>query len=257
MAISKLHVICDGARSARPALRSWQTGVVLVASAAILAILVLPAAASARNSVQSDIGPRRLDAPHAEPFDKFDRELFAPPQNLGHPGWEADSNMQSPSAAAQGDPLAEISRQMQAVESRIAGADSGSAVQDEQKRILDRLDAIIEQMQKSCSGGAPGGTCEKKTNAQAKQPPQGKKSGKGATPGEGAADAKVQDQHALGRRADMEQIRSIMKRLWGELPRRDRERLMQYPVEQFLPEYELMIEEYYKRLSEEDASRRP
>ena len=83
------------------------------------------------------------------------------------------------------------------------------------------------------------------------KPRQGKKPGKGSSPGESAANANVEQPQPAGRQADMEQIQTLMKRLWGELPQRDREQMLQYPVEQFLPEYEEMIEEYYKQLSRE------
>ena len=45
-----------------------------------------------------------------------------------------------------------------------------------------------------------------------------------------------------------------MKQLWGELPQRDREQMLQLPVEEFLPEYELLIEDYFRRLSEEKGA---
>ena len=50
-------------------------------------------------------------------------------------------------------------------------------------------------------------------------------------------------------------MRGMMKRLWGELPERQREQMMQMPLEEFLPEYELMIEDYFRRLSEKNTNR--
>ena len=46
-------------------------------------------------------------------------------------------------------------------------------------------------------------------------------------------------------------MRAVIKRLWGELPERDRGKMLLSPGEEFPPKYELLIEEYFRRLSEE------
>lgn len=159
-------------------------------------------------------------------------------------------------AAAQDNPLIKIARQMRDVERRIEKTDSGPATQKTQQQIIDQLERLIEQAQKSCCGdGKPGqkqsqgGTCERKTIAQSKKPSNSKSTGKGSSPGQSSGSAAVKEP-APPRTTDMQQMQALIKRLWGELPQRDREQMLQYPVEQFLPEYEQMIEEYYKRLSE-------
>jgi hypothetical protein len=43
----------------------------------------------------------------------------------------------------------------------------------------------------------------------------------------------------------------LMKDLWGHLPARTREKMLQSFSDDFLPKYELEIEQYYRRLSEE------
>lgn len=45
-------------------------------------------------------------------------------------------------------------------------------------------------------------------------------------------------------------VDDIVERLWGELPDRERERLIQLPGERFLPGYERQIEQYYQNLLE-------
>ena len=42
-----------------------------------------------------------------------------------------------------------------------------------------------------------------------------------------------------------------MKDTWGHLPPRDREQMLQNTPDKFLPKYELLIEQYYKRLAED------
>jgi hypothetical protein len=46
-------------------------------------------------------------------------------------------------------------------------------------------------------------------------------------------------------------VDNLIERLWGELPDRDHQRILQLPGERFLPGYERQIEEYYKRLLEQ------
>ncbi|KKK95447.1 hypothetical protein LCGC14_2672730, partial [marine sediment metagenome] len=62
------------------------------------------------------------------------------------------------------------------------------------------------------------------------------------------SDAKSREGEA--RRPDMARMQEVMKKLWGELPQRDREQMLQSPPEEFLPKYELLIEQYFRRLTE-------
>ena len=57
------------------------------------------------------------------------------------------------------------------------------------------------------------------------------------------------------RRAEADQARELMKNLWGQLPVRDRNQLLQSAPDEFLPKYELLIEQYYRRLAEEHEQR--
>ena len=45
----------------------------------------------------------------------------------------------------------------------------------------------------------------------------------------------------------------MVKALWGNLPERDRQQMVQSFSDEFLPKYELEIEQYYRRLSEEQG----
>jgi hypothetical protein len=42
----------------------------------------------------------------------------------------------------------------------------------------------------------------------------------------------------------------MLKDIWGELPPRLRQQMMQSSIEKFIPKYELLIEEYFKALAE-------
>jgi hypothetical protein len=48
---------------------------------------------------------------------------------------------------------------------------------------------------------------------------------------------------------------SLIRRVWGDLPERQRNEILQVqPPEEFLPKYEMQIEAYFKRLSEPAGS---
>ncbi|MCX7426379.1 MAG: hypothetical protein NTW96_12245 [Planctomycetia bacterium] len=175
---------------------------------------------------------------------------------------ERPKTLESASTADDGNPAVGIARRMRDVESRIARADCGNQTQQTQRQILADLDELIKQARKSCGQCKPGdkksctGVQQRKPVAQPCNKPgegQGKPGEKpsGSNKGQiGRADPKTPDT----RRADVEQTKTLMKQLWGELPQRDREQMLQLPVEEFLPEYELLIEDYFRRLSEEKGA---
>ena len=49
-------------------------------------------------------------------------------------------------------------------------------------------------------------------------------------------------------------VDEMVKALWGQLPARSREQMLQSFTDEFLPKYELEIEQYYRRLSEEQST---
>ena len=53
------------------------------------------------------------------------------------------------------------------------------------------------------------------------------------------------------REVDMQAMQTLLKNLWGHLPERQREQMLQSSVEEFLPKYETMIRKYFLRLAEE------
>lgn len=79
-------------------------------------------------------------------------------------------------------------------------------------------------------------------------------------PGESSFDSAEQGNEAgnatesktPGAKPDKDQTRSRILRLWGELPPNMREKLPQTPGVDFPPEYERMIEDYFRRLAEEN-----
>ena len=50
---------------------------------------------------------------------------------------------------------------------------------------------------------------------------------------------------------DEKDLEALVKQVWGHLPDKVRDQMQNASVESFLPKYEKLIEEYYKRLAEE------
>ena len=66
----------------------------------------------------------------------------------------------------------------------------------------------------------------------------------------GTASSMNTDAAAAAQRST-QQAQEWIERVWGNLPTRQREQLRQFGTDVFLPGYEAMIEEYFKRLAEE------
>ena len=54
----------------------------------------------------------------------------------------------------------------------------------------------------------------------------------------------------------MAKVLGLLKDVWGELPPRLRQQMLQSSVEKFVPKYEFEIEEYFKTLAEQQQEQR-
>ncbi len=146
-------------------------------------------------------------------------------------------------------PLLEVARRMREVEGRIAQNDSGLKTQGLQRQIVSDLDRLIEQARKKCQGGKPGSKPPKgSSRGKPKQGSPGKQPG--ANPGMAPIQKTGAGEHP---KPDSQQMRTMMQELWDvSLPLQQRKELLQLPFDEFLPEYELLIEQYFRRLSEEE-----
>ena len=135
---------------------------------------------------------------------------------------------------------------MREVEDLIEGSNTSQPTQRLQERIVEDLDQLIEQMKKQCSGGPCDGAGKKK-------PGSGSKAGTGENKGESrpAKDSTARTGKDADTRTEMERMKQMLKEVWGHLPPKIREQMQAGSPEEFLPKYERLIEDYYKRLAEE------
>lgn len=205
----------------------------------------------------------------AEPLDDVDRELFGPgekqPADRKTPPRTAGENLKKRLARELGqaaisedeDPLLSIARQMRDVEGLIARSQSGEGTQRAQKQIVADLDKLIQQARKRCKQSSSPNAQSQATASRTKvEQPSAKP---GSTPGKPASkparESTAKPGTSEAKKPSVEQVRALIGK-WGTLPERQRQQLLQLPMEEFLPKYEPMIIEYFKRLSEEQGKER-
>jgi hypothetical protein len=160
----------------------------------------------------------------------------------------------------QQDPLLHVSQEMRSAEEWIPQRNRRTAAEQVQQRIVENLTRLIQQAeqqqqqaQQSSKPSQKKSQSSQRQSAKQSQPSSGGQPGKEST--QPAQDSTERMGKARQVRPDAEMVKSLMKDTWGHLPERDREQVLQHSPEQFLPQYELMIERYYKRLAEEQRAR--
>jgi len=236
-------------------------------------------AEAGRGAEGATLEERLLEDLATDPSDKdVHRELFAPAE--GSSGMkdgakqppEIDSleelqerllrELGAQSVSEEQSPLVEVARQMRFAEQRIAQSDSGPGTQALQQDIITRLEELLKQARSRCSGGKP--AQNQPQQVAARRPIDQPKRQQEAEPKQGGqkpSDKPVRNPETRAgsstpQRPDMDQMRDLLKDVWGELPPGEREQMLELPVEEFLPKYELLIEAYFKRLAEQKEAER-
>jgi hypothetical protein len=240
----------------------------LTALSAVLAISVTAAAETPSNAPTSAAGSESLGSQLLD-----DLAPTVPPKPATRKGdqW-GDSEDKDPASRAAprfddlgedtGQPsgplsLVRVRQGMQRAESLLgqpaATGDAGTLdkAATVQRHVVDQLDQLIAELSKQCQGGqcqpgdqppSPSQPSQTKPGNSTSAVSQGQTAARDSTDRLNSAGAKPVD------RADIDEL---AKQLWGHLPERERERMMQSFSEEFLPKYEREIEDYYRRLSEE------
>jgi hypothetical protein len=123
------------------------------------------------------------------------------------------------------DPLSSIARKMRRARERLAQEQVSQDTQGLQKQAVTELEALIKQQ--------PDAGQEKPGNRPARE----------STERLGHQDAQ---------RTNPEAMQALVKRVWGHLPDRARQELQNVSAEEFLPKYREVIEDYFRRLAEEE-----
>ncbi len=153
-----------------------------------------------------------------------------------------------PPACQPAHPLQRIGQRMREVEQRLAQRDLAEPTQAEQRQIVAELQTLIadlasRQQQQQSQRRARSGERQGQDTAD--------KQGQ-----EAAADST--DRTAQGSSAGdgSETVQRVVGDIWGHLPERYRRQVQNAGAVEFLPQYRTLIEDYYRRLSE-DRDQRP
>jgi hypothetical protein len=158
--------------------------------------------------------------------------------------------------------LARVRNEMRRAETllgRPANAPSEHSLQqagEVQQRVVAQLDELIAELSKQCQGGQsqpnnnPSPQPSQRTQAKSARPSRTASAGKSP-----ARDSSDPLNRANGKPVEKGEVDELVKHLWGHLPERSREQVLQSFSDEFLPKYELEIEQYYRRLSEEQGDR--
>ena len=138
-----------------------------------------------------------------------------------------------------------IPQRMQDSARRLRQGDVGDATQAIQRRILEQISHQVQQAQQRAQERAAGSSAASEPSD--KGGAGGDRADGQGTQGDGPTDNGSGDAGGRPERV------VIDDRVWAQLPARVREHLRNSPVERFLPRYQLQIEQYYQRLSEEGA----
>jgi hypothetical protein len=154
--------------------------------------------------------------------------------------------------SAEDDPLGHISQQMRRAEGLIPQREKRAQAEQVHRQIVADLAKLIEQAEprRARQQSANNRRQQETARRQSIDQPKGS-SDPNKTSTNPAADNTNRLGQAEAARPDPELFKGLLKDTWGNLPERDREQMLQSSRERFLPQYELLIERYYRRLAEE------
>jgi len=156
------------------------------------------------------------------------------------------------------NPLLSVSRQMRKVAELIAPRDAGFSAEDLkqgrdlQERIVADLDRLIAQARKARRRTESEDKGQQAARRTPIGPPPSQADHGGRNPNDNpAATSSLRKEGGKTKGPDMAQVLGVIERSWGNLPQRAREQILELKAEDFVPKYQTLIEEYYRRLSEE------
>jgi hypothetical protein len=149
------------------------------------------------------------------------------------------------------NPFVSIGRRMRTAEELIRRRITSERTQRLQDQIVADLERLIEQLNKQCQSG--------QRNSSGSPKPAGKPGGQsqaGSGENQGGNRPAKESTDRVGvastDEAEMERMRQMLKRVWGHLPPKVREQMSSGTIEEFLPKYEQLIEDYFSRLAKEE-----
>ena len=142
------------------------------------------------------------------------------------------------------NPVRKISAMMKKAGKLLDQLETGDPTQDEQKKILEELDKLIEMAEKSSSSSSQQQQQRDRNKTKnAKQQPQNS-GGRGSTPMGSERDVFRAVRPRLGAGAP------DARQMWGKLPEATRDEILQLLNEKLPLKYQQLLKLYFKALSE-------
>jgi len=166
------------------------------------------------------------------------------------------------SAPAEGDdsdPFVRVNRQMRKVESLIAQRKFDPGTRQLQQKIVHDLEELIKNMQqqKSSSPSSESKSQQQTASRDKVKQPGGEKGKSGAQDSDQPAkESSEQLRQRKAQQAALDQMQDLLgKGVWGQLPQKARDQMLQSSSDQFLPKYQLLIEEYFKAIANQGQNK--
>lgn len=140
-----------------------------------------------------------------------------------------DDAIAKPTQQREKDPLKYITHDMTGVVIDLDHLKTDRPVQMKEERIVGDLETLIKKLEKACKSGSGGGSLN---------------------PTKPLQDSKIVG--GPGGVFDLHDPKAGEK-LWGQLPAKDRERILQSKTDGFPPGYESLLQSYYRRLAQEQT----
>lgn len=171
-------------------------------------------------------------------------------------GTQGEDQVQPPEASAvpeNRDPLADVLEWMAECEKRLKSGDTGRGTRQLQESVVKGLEELIRRSENASASSSASAA------SSWKSPSQTQKDGEDAATETKPGGTQAREGTALGANGGgdtaTDDLRMALQRVWGELPPRERDLLLQQGTESFLPKYRPMIEAYFRRLSEGRSAR--
>jgi hypothetical protein len=175
------------------------------------------------------------------------------------PSESVGEDIGAPDVAADNEnPLLRIEQKMRQVERLLAEHDPSDPTQSLQRQIAEDLAALLEQMkqqqQQQNQSQNSSNSQQKQQQSQSQQQQRDQKKQSASNPSNQPANKPAQDsEERQGKineeRIKPEDLRELFSRAWGHVPEQVRQQMESKASEQFLPKYQMLIEDYFKRLA--------
>ncbi len=141
------------------------------------------------------------------------------------------------------DPLILVLELMKESQVRLARKDTGEQTRQIQSKIVSVFDALLNQAMQNAQPQPSAGT----TQNERRQQEENSQTSQAQPRQETEADSRRPvPQGGASQRGELTEV---LQKVWGELPERERNAVLQHAAETIVPKYRALIESYYRELS--------